>query len=155
MKIIKTFAGHEILVDDEDFEYLSQYKWQVSKTNATNQYALRHAVKNGKKTKFYMHREIMGFPDGLVDHIDRYGLNCQKSNLRIVDKAQNAVNSRIYGEIKYKGVCKHQKGYRTQFRHKGQRITKLFHTPEEAALHYNELALKYRGEHTNLNIICQ
>lgn len=151
MKVIKTFSGEEIFVDDEDFEYLSQFKWQVSKTNPTNKYALRHAVKNGKKTKFYLHREIMNFPNGLVDHIDRNGLNCQKTNLRVVNKSQNAANSKNYGAIPFKGVTKHPKGYQMQFKHEGIIVRKLYKTPELAAKHYNDLSMQYRPEYANIN----
>lgn len=42
-----------------------------------------------------LHRYILGITDPkiLVDHIDRNGLNCQKSNLRLTDCSTNKRNS--------------------------------------------------------------
>lgn len=73
------------VVDDDDFEYLSKYKWQL----VNKKYAKTEI--NGKYTS--MHRLILKADDNLeVDHVDRNGLNNQKNNLRQVTRKQNQEN---------------------------------------------------------------
>lgn len=101
---LNTFA----LVDDEDYEELSKYKWSFRPAKYTA-YAVRSVKRNGKHTMFRMHREILGLKAGdgkITDHIDCNGLNNQKSNLRTCTNAQNSMNHRgISGTSQYKGVC--------------------------------------------------
>jgi len=59
------------LVDDEDYDELNKYKWSIL-VNKNICYA-RHGERiNNKCVKhMYMHRKIMGFPEGKqVDHIN-------------------------------------------------------------------------------------
>ena len=103
MKKIK--LGNDInttLVDDEDYEILNQHKWHNNIGYA------RTDIKDGNKWfGKLMHRLIMNVPIKMeVDHIDRNGLNNQKSNLRIVTHQQNSMNSKKQkgSSSKYKGV---------------------------------------------------
>jgi len=72
MKIIKLFNREDkvVIVDDEDFDYLNQYRWDY-----ISLYAARLIKKNGKRTYLYMHREIMELLNKgreiEVDHIDK------------------------------------------------------------------------------------
>jgi hypothetical protein len=75
------------LVDDNDFELVSQYKWYALKTgcNTTTYYAYANYSDNGKKTTISMHTLLIN-PErqkGLqVDHCpDHNGLNNCRSNL--------------------------------------------------------------------------
>ena len=108
MKEIPLTQGYVALIDDEDYELVSKYKWHVRVCN-TNKYANSNVQK--KRTTMSMHRLIMGFPVGLqIDHCDHNGLNNQKSNLRVCTKDENNRN-RIIGKnksSKYKGVCWHK-----------------------------------------------
>lgn len=156
MKTIVTKSGHNILVDDEDFERLSKYTWHVSKTNSNNSYAMRHGKIDGKKTKVYLHRDVLGNPPNvIIDHIDQNGLNCQKINLRISNKSQNNQNRRPHGKVLYLGVSHHNDKFRMQIYHKGKRHSKVCDTAEEAALMYNDLALRFYGDGARLNKIVQ
>jgi hypothetical protein len=77
--IIQGFA----LIDDEDFELVSQRKWYSAKG---------YAVSNDSE-RVKMHRIVMNPPaDKFVDHIDRNPLNNQKNNLRIVGMEENIHN---------------------------------------------------------------
>lgn len=69
-----------ILVDDEDFDELSKYRWVIS-----NGYAKHEFWENNKPNVTLLHRFILGklAENKIVDHIDRNPLNNQKSNLRI------------------------------------------------------------------------
>ena len=102
------------LVDDEDFNMLSKWKWGFEAHDETS-YASRQYIDPvqkdrrgwGKKIYVSMHRLIMNAPKGLeVDHRDGNGLNNQKSNLRICSRTQNMMNKKKYRNNKsgFKGV---------------------------------------------------
>jgi hypothetical protein len=85
-------------VDDEDYEWLSKYKWYWNRGYAATYY-------QGKR--FKMHRLIMNAAPGVeIDHKDRDKLNCQKSNLRICTTTQNNQNGTLRKDNTsgYKGV---------------------------------------------------
>lgn len=91
MKKILLTQGKHALVDDEDFDYLSQWKWCLSRG-----YAVRSKSFSGPKRVRGMHRLIMKTPDNLyTDHINRNRLDNRKSNLRICTPKQNAYNRSI------------------------------------------------------------
>lgn len=93
MKKIKLTQGKFALVDDEDFEYLSQWKWYFS-----NGYAVRKINnKDGTWTRFLMHRVVNNTPEGmLTDHADGNRLNNQKKNLRNATRRENTLNRKIF-----------------------------------------------------------
>lgn len=79
--------GKSVSVDDADFEWLNQWKWCFN-----GKYAVRF-VYDGKKRTVWMHRLIMGEPEGkMVDHKDLDRLNNQRSNLRMATRSQNMLN---------------------------------------------------------------
>lgn len=84
-------------VDDEDYEWLMQWKWCIAhSTNSDMLYAVRIEYGDNKKTTIKMHRQILGVTDPKikVDHKYFDGLNNQKSNLRLATTSQNALNRR-------------------------------------------------------------
>ena len=95
MREIKVSRGNIALVDDEDYDFLNQWKWSLL-PNRNNNYAIRGEKKNGRHKTILMHREILRYHDtiNIIDHIDRNGLNNQRSNLRIVTQLENLRNSR-------------------------------------------------------------
>ena len=92
MKKIALTKNRFSLVDDEDFEYLSKFKWHA--VNNHGKYYARTAKKvNGKVKCTFMHRLLIDCPPGLeIDHTDRNPLNNQKSNLRVVTHQENVLN---------------------------------------------------------------
>jgi|WetSurSiteA1Bulk_404760.scaffolds.fasta_scaffold56312_2 hypothetical protein len=143
------------LVDDDDYKYLSQKRWCVNNLRG-NLYALRNEKINGKQITILMHRLIMNPPVGLeVDHIDRNGLNNQKSNLRICTHMENVRNSPSQGKTSiYLGVSydsknkKYIAGIKVDYK---QIYLGAFDTEEEAAIIRDIASLKYFGEFANLN----
>lgn len=83
--------GKFTLIDDEDFAYLSRWKWCI-----TAGYASRAEYPIGSKGLAYrvlMHRVILACPDKLqVDHINGDRLDNRRSNLRVVSASQNQWN---------------------------------------------------------------
>jgi hypothetical protein len=93
MKRIELTQNKYAIVDEEDFEYLSQWKWYVSKTG----YAHRNTKRSGGGQKtIRMHRQIVGAEPGeVVDHINHDILDNRRSNLRKCTNRQNQYNSRV------------------------------------------------------------
>lgn len=111
VKHIALTQGKVAIVDDEDFEYLNQWKWYAQRDPTINgSYAARQEYMgsiNGKQKKklILMHRLIMNCPPRMyIDHINHDRLDNRKENLRIVSNRQNQQNSRRTGVSKYRGV---------------------------------------------------
>lgn len=116
MKQIILTQGKTALVDEEDFIYLSQFKWKASHIGK-NWYAMREeylGTVQGKKMKkaVYMHRliaERSGIDtSNLIDHIDQNSLNNCRNNLRSATHKQNKENITVYNHNTsgHRGVSK-------------------------------------------------
>ena len=95
MKLLLLTKLREALVDDEDYERCMKYSWRVAIfQKGMTEYAQRNLPRDGGTRKGqYLHNFILPPPIGFtVDHIDRNGLNCQKSNLRFATKSQQMIN---------------------------------------------------------------
>lgn len=93
MKEMILTRGFVALVDDEDYESLSKWKWSADKVG----YAYRMAYDPATRKQRYqsMHRQILGLsPDDrrFVDHIDLNKSNNRRANLRIANRSQNGTN---------------------------------------------------------------
>lgn len=113
MKEILLNQGQVALVGDEDYEWLSQWKWYLIKNNELS-YAYRastaNEIRQGSIKTIRMHRVIMNCPNGLqIDHIDGNGLNNQRDNLRIVTTRQNNQNRHDKRSSIYPGVNWHKR----------------------------------------------
>jgi hypothetical protein len=106
MKEIPLSQGKNALVDDEDFQYLQNFKWSAYKNGNVFYTHRNYRICRGKFTKKSMHSEIMGkLQKGFeIDHIDGNGLNNQKSNLRVVTRRQNGQNRHVKKTSKFPGV---------------------------------------------------
>lgn len=88
MPKIKLTQEKYSLVDVEDYGELSTNSWCLSSSG----YAKRGTKKLGKTTIHYMHRQIMGYPQGYVDHINGDKLDNRRKNLRVVNQSINGHN---------------------------------------------------------------
>lgn len=109
MQRIKLSKNKYATVDDEDFEYLNQWKWHYG----TNGYAMRVTYirgsgrKNQKNEYVLMHRLVNKTPPNrLTDHINQNKLDNRKANLRNANKSLNSINRPLQPNNKsgYKGV---------------------------------------------------
>lgn len=157
MRTIPLAYGRGTMVDDDDFERLSKYPWCFSHTGTG--YVHRYTYEGGKQKAILMHREIMNPAEDMeIDHIDHDGLNNCKSNLREVTRAQNSRNKRcpVGGTSIYKGV-RFRKGMQKfgaqiKFNYKAVHLG-YFTDERQAALAYNEAAVKYYGVYACLNVL--
>ena len=160
MKEIKLNRGKIAQVDDEDYDYLNQWSWRLTRNNYGYLYADRIVMTKGVSKIEKMHRIIMKCtnPKIFIDHKDGNGLNNQKDNLRECTRSQNAANKhRIKGISKYLGVYRSlQNGicYWKAVCTKDRVVYQKYATLEgEAAILYNEMATMLHGEFANLNIL--
>lgn len=150
MKTITIADGREVLVSDEDFDYLVQFNWY-----AAGRYICRKV--DGKHSK--LHHEValrMNLRVSLVDHEDRDTLNNQRENLRIATYSQNVANqsarsSSTYSHYKGVSFCKRERRWLFVIRTKTFRYGEYCKTEREAALAYNAWALRLHGEFALLN----
>lgn len=148
MKELQLSQGKTALVDDEDYGYLSRFKWTAVKHRNTF-YAVRTEYADNKSKGHRLHRVIMGyFTEGvIIDHKDGNGLNCQKNNLRICQQVQNRHNATGWGQSKYPGVTKRGKKWIARIRPAGKLIyLGSFDTEELAAEAYNKKSIELYGD---------
>jgi len=170
---------YEILVDEEDYRLVSQYRWNLAKT--------RHRQRDDNKQRFYINtriprpdkpRRLHTFPDGrqrtymakdtlsiqrlimnpekgqVVDHINGDTFDNRKHNLRCCSYEQNSANSIGHhkSKSKYKGVCINPRGYTSYIRRGGKNINLgTYATEEDAARAYDIASLEMHGEFSYIN----
>lgn len=158
MKKIPLSQGLFALVDDEDFEYLNQFKWYAYKSRSTFYAGRKLRLGVNKRQIIVMHREILGLKYSEIkgDHIDHNGLNNQRHNLRIATNSENCKNQkpRIGFSSKYKGVCWHKRDekWNAAIFEEGKKKHLGYFTNEiEAAKAYDNAAKIYFKEFACLN----
>jgi hypothetical protein len=114
MREIKLTQGQVALVDDEDYDFLSQWKWYAWWNKGTGSfYAVRNIrTEAARRRKMYIHRMLMGLEPGdkrCVDHRNGLTLDNRRSNLRIVTSRQNHQNRWTHREGKLVGACFHKR----------------------------------------------
>jgi hypothetical protein len=149
--------GMVAIVDDED-AYLAAYNWCAS-PEASTRYAVRGVRRGGRQVTIRLHRVITNAPPGFdVDHINGNGLDCRRSNLRVVTRAQNTRNARRRRDNTsgFKGVSWSAKAGRWSARVgsgiRGKRIwLGYFSTKEAAARAYDDAARAQYGQYASPN----
>lgn len=154
MKQIPLSKGQYAIVDDEDFDFLNQWKWSCSSHN----HATRRPTVDGKRVTVMMHRLINNTPDGMdTDHINGNGLDNRKCNLRSCFHAENMRNRKkpsTNSKSKYKGVHwrKDANMWAAAACINGkQKHLGYFLLEEDAATAYNFAVDKHYGEFARLN----
>lgn len=108
-----------------------------------------------KRTTCHLHKHLYGL---FLDHKDRDKLNNRESNLRFSTASQNGHNSKMFSNNTsgYKGVTynANAKSFSCRIAVEGKRIhLGYFDCPVQAAIAYNEAAIKYFGEFAFQNVI--
>jgi len=152
------------IVDNEDYEWLMQWKWCAAKVRNTF-YATRVIGTRLNQQTISMHRLIMNTAKEMqTDHRNHNGLDNRKENIRTCTHSENQHNRKVThkGTSKYKGVCWKKgityKGHQydgkwcTQITNKDKSIhIGYFNDEIKAAKAYDQKAKELFGEfaHTN------
>jgi len=148
MKEIQLTRGKFTLVDDEDYEWLNQWKWHYTHYGYAARRSERHVI-------VLLHRLVLCAPKGSeVDHANGDRLDNRRVNLRFCTRSQNNANKRLtWGRSKYKGVWLQQPGrWVSEAKKDGVKHRMgTYDTEEDAARAYDEAAKKLFGEFARLN----
>ena len=132
-----TYGTHTILVDDEDYDKVKQYRWWVHKRG--NTFYAKTKIRNdiGKFKNQSLHRFLMGLESGnidkrVIDHLDGNGLNNQKANLRICTVMENTQNHRKVNKPPKNIRITPFNTFHVQININGKKYRKTFKTEDEA-----------------------
>ena len=161
MKRIPLTQGKFAIVDDEDFDWLNQWKWSAFKCPHTFYVERSIYSRDTKKARTVrLHREILGLKkdDGKqADHINGSGLDNRRCNLRVCTRSENNRNMQKQFKIcssKYKGVNwrKNRKKWRAEICKDYKHIhIGYFDSEIEAAEAYDKKAKELFGEFARTN----
>ena len=171
--IIRLSNGGEAIVDSADYQSpkllhsgrfagisicIAERTWRLREHHHSSR-VVTTVKRRGVQAEIAIHRLIAEATDEqLIDHVDGDPCNNRRRNLRLATTAQNVRNRRRHSSKRssqFKGVYLHPrsgwfaaicKDYRKK--HLG-----YFPTEEEAALAYNESAIRLFGEFARLNVI--
>ncbi len=159
MKTLTLSRGKVALIDDADFEWLSQWKWHA--VWSTNGFYAKRQMRVGvkKQRAVALHRVLVNAQeDQIVDHRDGNTLNNQRYNLRICNAGQSARNRGVQNRPKptgttsvFKGVHKVRKGWEARITLNGKRHCKTLYNEVEAARYYDVKAIELHGEFAKTN----
>lgn len=150
--------GYVTIFDPEDRGLASKGSFWVRVINKRTAYVIHQKyVGIGRSKNFRFHREIMNAPpDVQIDHISGNGLDNRKRNLRYATRSQNQRNKhpRDNCSSKYMGVswCKRRNKWKAIIQ-SDKKVTNIgrFDTEIEAAMAYDEYAIRLHGDFARLN----
>lgn len=138
----------------------SDFMWGLKPDKTGKPYVWAHVIeelrhKYGRYTS--LHRVVSGVENGIeVDHKDGNGLNCVDSNLRSATRSQNSSNRIYENKTGYRGIFEQKRvwgrSYYAQIElHGKSRRLGSYRSSIEAAIRYNEEAVRLFGEFAVLN----
>jgi hypothetical protein len=153
--VLTTIDGHEVLIDGEDVELLSKYKWQIR---------LGRTRAGGKRTpvvtRYQMSKKVRMCTDIInpkedwrIEHIDRNPLNNTRANLKV----NKRVTDSYVPPTHFKGVKAIKDGSRNPYEAfikvgKERIVIGRYVTAEAAAAAYDCAAFEYFGEDAPCNL---
>jgi hypothetical protein len=132
-----------VFIDDEDYDLIKDYTWHLIKSNNTfyAQAYIKGSKTGGKTAKYvYLHRLVFHAPDGIeIDHKNHNGLDCRKSNLRLISRAGNSRNRLMRNKTGFKGVRSKGNRFESKITIEGKCIyLGSYKTPEQAGQAYQK-----------------
>lgn len=136
-------------IDAEGFDKIKNYSWHYEPDNKS----IRGTI-NGKKV--FLHRFLLDFPEGHVDHKNRNRLDLTRNNLRVCPPHLNQLNKRKTSRpttSQFKGVSALTNGkFRARISIGKLKLSLgIFKTEIEAAQAYDTRAKELHGEFACLN----
>lgn len=147
-RLIRLTNGGYAIVDQDDYEFLSQWRWQRDPDG----YARRSEGAGAKRRGVFIHHIVARTPKGLEpDHINRNRLDNRKENLRNVPKGVNLRNCEAHCNNKagVLGVyfAKDRNRWRADTHCQGKTIhLGSYYTKEEAAEAYQSFVKRLFDE---------
>jgi hypothetical protein len=156
------------VVDDCDVAEVSHYRWRLVRVTGGREYV--RAWDSARRRPVYLHPVVLYGPllamlfdrAPQIDHADRDGLNCRRTNLRACDHRDNARNSmgqpgRRKSEFKgvsFIGSGSNRGKWRATISLPGRRQIHLgyFRDEESAARTYDRAAREYFGQFARMNL---
>lgn len=155
MKSLST-NNHEFLIDDSDYERVSNLNWVYCYNPKINYGSLMSG-------RVHLARFITNCPkEMIVDHINGDTLDNRSSNLRICTRAENQANRKLNKNNKtgYKGVISRKRKNGSDYfcaelicNRKSYKVCG-FHNAKEAAMEYDKLSEKHHGIFGRKNFAC-
>lgn len=147
-------SEHKIVIDAEMFDKVKEHTWWLNDTG----YAVTKITTEEGRKEIKMHRLLMDFPDGIVDHVNRVRHDNRISNLRVTSPSGNAWNKRKVHSSphRFKGLGIEKRGKKWRYKARlavyNERISLgAYATDVEAAKAYNVAAEFFQGEYALLN----
>ena len=152
----KSYQEIDVLVDEEDAEWICQYRWRIDDKG----YVVRGIrTKEGKYYLLRLHRQIMkrhgllryhDYCDNLeVDHINHNKLDNRKVNLRVCTSAENKRN-RTSKNGDLRGIQRTKRGFKVTIYVEGKAIyIGTFPNQKIAKYYYNLAGSQLHGEFFN------
>lgn len=160
MEKILTENNKEILLDDEDYKYLSNFKWKVIK-KGNDYYAVIKKMKGkGRRTtQIYLHEFLIELDNqDCIGFKNKNTLDNRRENLFGVSKGYNLARTRKRQTIRgkkvssiYKGVTRRNKKGKIMWevriaKNKKTYFVGSYKTQRQAGLAYNKKAEELYGE---------
>jgi urocanate hydratase len=147
MKIIMAYHGESLLIDDDDFDRLNQFKWSLNDKG--------YAQNRIHGSSIYMHQAVIGYaPKGMmIHHKDENKLNNQKSNLEFVRRGTHKHHhTKTKATSGVRGVSMHGSKFQARIYEHGSEIyIGTFDSWEKAAHAYDKKARELHGDNAVLN----
>jgi hypothetical protein len=149
MKTLQAYCGASVLIDDEDFHWLSKFNWHVT----ADGYVSTELASNKRNTGIRIHQLLLGGKSPLVDHKDGNTLNNQKENLRPCGQMENGQNRRVQKHSsRFKGVSWIINIWVASIRvNKNKMHLGRFDSEVDAAIAYDSAAERYFGKFARTN----
>jgi len=109
MKIINTYSGEKILVDDENYDNLSQFTWYFRTTGNISKKHVFRRHPNKPSQYITMRKQLMPCDPGyVVIYKDENTRNNQKSNLKIITTSELRRQHPPRNGKRYKGFTRNK-----------------------------------------------
>lgn len=133
-------------VDEADVYLVLKQNWYAS--NQNGKFYAR--TRDGGRSPIYLHRLLLGFPNGVVDHVSGDTMDNRRCNLRVGTQHQNTMNRGPYRRRDLpKGVYRQKNGrFEVKIAANGVSFNLgTFDTVREAVDAYNAKAERIHGEY--------